>query len=781
MLYCDRASPGSNSNTLLLRIPNELLDKLVKILIDERESFWLMVSCKSLRASVLRCRLMCRFSGLSGGSTTLSSVFDSTSRRCWAFDEAYNSKGLERLRKLYEPFDTKLENLNMRSTHSIDDFKLTLQGVRACAMSKTSTPDLLRLMGCFDGDKSWMTKMDVVKVICYCGRIDMMKAFFAAFRPIDASVVEDLLDGGLVGSTNELHFMTEILRWRQQMKEFMGMDPTLTTATHLSNFPTYVKTLKWFKTHILKPAAVSGHVDIWKEAFQHLSQCAVIGGLTLKQWGSFLVSPDLWTSIVASGKFIEFWKLLSVPTTTSVGRIFCREAMPPLTAYERMGYCRSIDLAAVVAVTESSGVHAEPWEWLVNYVRSVGDMRASNCLEILLWMREYASVAGVQIAVHPLFPTRPMVMMSELPMVQSMRVYDFFLKESYEGGFFYALMVENLNRALPRGGLDVLNADQPATMKTHGEALFGYVVLEFWARWVGEEGSACGGMNDELASVLERAAFAVISCHEFAFTGAILATVAMRGYSVARLREVVKRAQDVLLDGQLDGSKKLAMEKISMKVQGVVTVPMMARAALCSDTVTWEWCIAPKTARRRPIPYVASFSRGHLMRFMGNATKHGTRSIVTWCANQLQRRNLTVTKRVVLNLLSCPNVADLALPYLKNAVKCGRSLRSIGDDATDLSPEAITVCIEAGVYQTQIEQSLDGQFEVDLAFRVAHMQKHCVRKAQDDRITRLTSSNEGWIAMRYRYYRNEVRDVEDEWLGFYEKPFWDISDCGGIR
>ena len=94
-------------------------------------------------------------------------------------------------------------------------------------------------------------------------------------------------------------------------------------------------------------------------------------------------------------------------------------------------------------------------------------------------------------------------------------------------------------------------------------------------------------MNDELASVLERAALATLACHETAYHGAVRAAVALRGYSVSRLREVLKRTQDVLL---ADGPDADARRAAATLVQRVVTVPMMARAAITGDVTFRHPC-----------------------------------------------------------------------------------------------------------------------------------------------------------------------------------------------
>lgn len=711
-----------------------------------------MVVCEALRASVERVCADRRFSGMAEVPTSMSTVFDTKNRQRWVFNEACRGMSLKQHMGLFQPIQSSTECRRAVAKHSMDDYKLSHEGIRAAAMSSKSNTDLLVLIDGGDGGDAWTSNISVLKTMCEFGRVEIMQKYF------ENPMVESLT------KSNELVFMRMLVEWSDRTKkqfEYWGSNVLL----QMTSYPMVLRALEEFKKTFLKPAAIGGHTEIWKHCIHFLADHKLVQGLTLRQWGNFFVDKYMWLDVAASGKFKQFWSMM---TSSGMSRVFFRNAMAPNTMHERMSFVRAIDLAAIVAATQTNGMCATPWKSLLSFVRSVGDYHAQSFLDIPIWAREHARGAHVEIGQNSLIGF-PLITTEEIPMVQSMDVYDLFLKESYADGFFSAQLALNISRMAPRGNLNTF-----MTMKTHGEALFGYVVLDFWASKVG----GCGDMNDNLVSVLERAAFAVMSCHETAFTGAILATVAMRGYAISRLREVVKRTQDVLL---ADGANKQAREETSMHVQRVVTVPMMARAALCGDTHTWEWCISPTTAHRRKLTQTIVFSRGQILRFMVNATARGSRAVITWCMNEMAKKEMTVTTHVVMNILHSPKVADLALSYLEDAVDCGRSVKVIGERAMDLSPEAITVCMQAGVYAKMGAESADGQLEIDMAFKVAQMQKNNTRRVFPDRIRRIMGTNERWISMRYQYYMSELADLENDWQDFYGKVSWEISDDGVIR
>lgn len=763
-------SPRSRADDLelpdawLLTLPSDSLDSIVAILCDAGETYWVKAVCTRLRAAVARVRATGRFLGRSGGSTKMKTVFDTPQRLMWIFNEAFHMGTLKNHKRLFVPVNGDLTAGDAELSTDFKDYRLSLEGLAACALSKATDAELLAYMKPHPSKKphSLLLHSEFMSTVCEAGREQLVLQFLKDAHEFTSSL--ERLDTMRLDTMCLHRLHTWVSCSRSPGKDLI--------AVEIKRFPYVLHALKEFKTCVLLPAATGGHVGIWTASIEYFARHELLSGMSLREWMDYFVDSSLWVGIVSSGNFKAFHDLMTRSTTSK--KIF-KGVTPAASPHDRAAFVRGMDLAAVIATIDSNGMKAEPWAWMMNFTRSIGDVTCSGFLELRVWIREHARTASLEVGSGTTigFPTQAMAY-GKLPMVQSVAVYDLFLKESHAEGFFNKMLLDNFSRALPRASNTMLARLRSISIDTHAEAILGFVVLDFWANWVGGNGGDCFGMNDNLAALLERAAFHVLSCHQLAYHGAIVAAVAMRGYSVARLREVLKRAHEVLL---ADGLDKEARQQASNDIQRVVTVPMMARAALCKDLPTWEWCLSPTTAHHRPLPNVTTFSTAQLLRIATNATVRGARPIVAWCLRGLGSKQAPVTTALLRHMLFCPTTAELTLPYLMRAKAKGsytRTLDSFARQAMEASPEAISACLGADLYKDLSERTTDSQLEIDVTFRLAHMQQNHVRMAFPDVHKQVIGSSEKWLASRYRYYKLRTSDWEADNDEVYTGDLWEL-------
>lgn len=757
MSSLSRAAGLEPPEAWLLNLPSDSLDSIVAILCNAGETYWVATVCTCLRAAVRRVRATGRFSGRSGGSTKLKTVFDTPQRMMWIFNEAFHMGTLKDHKQLFVPVHGNLTEGSSHPSTDFKDYRLSPEGLAACALSKATDAELLAYMKPHPSKKphSLLLHAKSMSIVCEAGREKLVLQFLKDAHKFTSSFEQQQPDASCL---DRLH------TWFER-RHGGGV------SAEIKRFPLVLDAIKEFKSCVLLPAATGGHVGIWSAAIEYFDRLELLLGMSLRDWMDYFVDSSLWVMIVSSGNFKAFHDLMTRSTTSK--KIF-KGVTPAASPHDRAAFVRGMDLAAVIATIDSNGVEAEPWAWLINLTRSIGDVTCSSFLELWVWMREHARSASLKIGSGTTIGSPRWADLSKLPMVQSVAVYDLFLKESHDKGFFNTLLLDNFSRALPRASSAMLARLRSISIDTHAEAILGFVVLDFWANWVGGEDSDCSKMNDDLAAVLERAAFHVLSCHQLAYHGAIVAAVAMCGYSVARLREVLKRAHEILL---ADGLEKEARQQASNDIQRVVTVPMMARAALCKDLPTWEWCLSPTTAHHRPLPKVTTFSTTQLLRIATNATVRGARPIVAWCLQGLGAKQVPVTTSLLRHMLLCPTTAELTLPYLIKAKAEGshtRTLDRFARQAMAVSPEAISACLGADLYKDLSERTADSQLQIDVTFQLAHMQQNHVRMAFPEVHKKVIGASEKWLASRYRHYKLRTSDWEADNDEVYTGDLWEL-------
>lgn len=719
-----RALTEGDPSSLLLALPADALDQVVAAVYDAGEAFYVATTCSALRASIARMRAEGKHTGRAERLTALGTIFDTPTRTLWAVLEAFNGTSLPALRRIF----VAQAALQQRGrAQALDDVTLTQEGFRICAFSKATDEEFLVLVGRL---ARWRRSMSDLVACSASGRVDMLKTYLTMHTPHAAVFGAFAAEGD---------FVDRVQAWRAKVQN--GPHPWLTS---ISDYPSVDKCMIEFRNVCLAPAAKHGHHEIWAACIEFLGQNFVLGGKSVMGWAAYLCDKAIWRSIASSGKLRAFVELLTASTTC---REIWQKSSEPGSRHSRMQFVRFVELNAVRCIYDGcDGTDAAAWKWMIDLVRKRGDVVIHSALDLRVWCSEYARVA---LLGGPMWATPEFSPSSELPVVQCVALYDLFLAESYEGGFFAATLLDNFSRAVP---LNTKEGVRHLTMETHGEAIFGFVILDYWARRAARPDPTvdvrCPDMNDELASVLERAALATLACHETAYHGAVMAAVAMRGYSVSRLREVLRRTQDLLLVPEAHD------KNTALLVQRAVTIPMMASAALTGDASTWEWCLSPITAHGRELPQPAAFDVSIMRLFARNSAVRGERRIVEWC---LQR--VGADEDLLLHLLHCPRAVDLIMPHLRAMRPLpmwSQALEDIATRAMDASPEAMHTCLEAGLYNDLARRKGDDQLLLDVNFAVANMQRGGVRKGPPASVLKTAQSSEQWIASRYRWYKTGV-------------------------
>ena len=722
-----RALAGGFPSSLLLALPADALDQVVSIVYDAGEAFYVATTCSALRDSIARVRAEGRRAGRVERLTVIGTIFDTPTRTLWAALEASSETAPSILQSM---FVVPEEQQSTHRVQALSDVRLTSKGVRVCAFSKVTDDEFIALNNLVQTREHWTADRSVLSIVCASGRVDMLKIYLTAKMPRgDGEENWPPMSAKLVEATRRL----------------------ATHASLISHYPDLEHLMLEFRKECLAPAAKHGHHEIWAACIELLGQQHVLGGRSIVGWAEYLCDRAVWRSIASSGRLLAFVGMLTKSVTC---REIWQKSSEPRDSHSRMRFVRYVELTAVRCIYESDGTDAAAWRWMINFVRKMGDTTINDAVGLRDWYVEYARVAQLD----SLLATGGLpFLINRLPTVQCVALYDLFLSESLEGGFHARVLLHNFEH--------VYEGSNKLAMETHGEAIFGFVVLDQWASWQTRQrrpvetnwGPPSKGMNDELASVLERAALSTLACHETAYYGAVRAAVALRGYSVSRLREVLKRTQDVLL---ADGPDADARRAAATLVQRVVTVPMMARAAMTGDVLTWEWCLSPVTAHGRALPEPAAFDRATLRLFARNGTLGGERRMIEFCLHKLSPEDVRADSDLCLHVLYCSRAVDLLVPHLR-ALRlkhsASRALATIAMRALDASPEAVAVCLGAGLYDDLARKTRDDQLLLDVNFALANMQRGGVRKAPPGRMyEQIVHHSEEWVASRYQAYKFDV-------------------------
>ena len=634
-----RALAGGFPSSLLLALPADALDQVVSIVYDAGEAFYVATTCSALRDSIARVRAEGRRAGRVERLTVIGTIFDTPTRTLWAALEASSETAPSILQSM---FVVPEEQQSTHRVQALSDVRLTSKGVRVCAFSKVTDDEFIALNNLVQTREHWTADRSVLSIVCASGRVDMLKIYLTAKMPRgDGEENWPPMSAKLVEATRRL----------------------ATHASLISHYPDLEHLMLEFRKECLAPAAKHGHHEIWAACIELLGQQHVLGGRSIVGWAEYLCDRAVWRSIASSGRLLAFVGMLTKSVTC---REIWQKSSEPRDSHSRMRFVRYVELTAVRCIYESDGTDAAAWRWMINFVRKMGDTTINDAVGLRDWY------------------------------VTSGR-----LKQLATGGCSSTGSTVQASRCTTSSSPSPRRLPCPCLLHNFGHVYEGSkswpwrrARLSLPVRPVATAPASTGGLpqGHEPRRFLSRPVDARVPRG-----AAVRAAVALRGYSVSRLREVLKRTQDVLL---ADGPDADARRAAATLVQRVVTVPMMARAAMTGDVLTWEWCLSPVTAHGRALPEPAAFDRATLRLFARNGTLGGERRMIEFCLHKLSPEDVRADSDLCLHVLYCSRAVDLLVPHLR-ALRlkhsASRALATIAMRALDASPEAVAVCLGAGL------------------------------------------------------------------------------------